>query len=134
MEKIEVLRTAIALILFGVGMIGPCQAETRLLSDAEKRLIADEFGSSLKDPNSAQYRWANLVIDPSVKGSEFGYCFQVNAKNSYGGYTGFRTIAGMVKRSGGKIISYSYTSGVRDDEIMAQTTKDICRILGYVFQ
>ena len=57
---------------------------------------------------------ARLVVGPPVKGHESGYCFQVNAKNSYGGYIGFKTIAGVVKQRSGKIVGYRYTSGVRD--------------------
>jgi hypothetical protein len=68
-----------------------------------------------------------------VKGDQTGYCFRVNAKNSYGGYIGFKTIAGLVKRSAGRIVSYTYTSGSRDDAIISQATAELCQIIGYTF-
>jgi hypothetical protein len=68
-----------------------------------------------------------------VKGDQTGYCFRVNAKNSYGGYIGFETIAGLVKRNAGRIVSYTYTSGGRDDAIISQATEELCQIIGYTF-
>ncbi len=42
--------------------------------------------NSLKDPYSAHFKWSkNVYID----GEDIGYCAFVNAKNSYGGYTGY---------------------------------------------
>jgi hypothetical protein len=128
----EVLRTAIVLALVGAGSITTGHAETRPLTDAEKKIITSAHGSDLKDPQSAQYRWADLIIEPSAKGAEFAYCFQVNAKNSYGGYTGFRTIGGKVTHHNGKILSYSYLSG--GNENPAMTADNICRAFGYTFR
>ena len=42
----------------------------------------------LKDPESAQFRNVKVVINTEGKKS---VCGQVNAKNSYGGYTGFQS-------------------------------------------
>jgi len=49
---------------------------------AAKKNVAD----SLKDPSSAQFRNVRLV--PYKDGSVI--CGEVNAKNSYGGYVGFK--------------------------------------------
>ncbi|AUC99371.1 hypothetical protein CWS35_04820 [Bradyrhizobium sp. SK17] len=127
------LKTTMLLAFLGAVSTGDCHAETRPLTDAEKKIIASTYGSDLKDPQSAQYQWPNLVVDPSVKGDEMGYCFRINAKNSYGGYTGFRTVTGTVKRSGGKIVSYRYAAGSRDDAIMNETVENVCQIMGYRF-
>jgi len=127
-----VLKTTIAILLAGA-FVSPCFAQTRPLTAAEKKIVTSSYGRNLKDPGAAQYRLPSLVIEPSVKGDEMGYCFQVNGKNSYGAYTGFRTIAGKVKRRNGSIVSFSYAAGSRDDAIMADTTAEICRIIGYSF-
>ncbi|WP_143271686.1 hypothetical protein [Bradyrhizobium mercantei] len=119
------------LALMGAGSVGVCRAETRPLADGEKKIISDSYGADLKDPVSAQYRWSDLVIDPAAKGNEVGYCFRVNAKNSYGGYTGFRTIAGTVKRNHGKVVSYSYKAGTSEDAILGDLAERICRVWGY---
>lgn len=47
------------------------------------------FKKTLKDPDSAQFR--NIVVRKSSDGKGiFGVCGEINAKNSYGGYVGFR--------------------------------------------
>ncbi len=50
---------------------------------AEKALVRTEIGKLLKDPSSAQYRWPERRHDTT-------YCGWVNAKNSFGGYEGYR--------------------------------------------
>jgi hypothetical protein len=49
-----VLKAAIALALITGGSIGCCSAETRLLTDPEKRLIIAVYGANLKDSQSAR--------------------------------------------------------------------------------
>jgi hypothetical protein len=61
--------------------------------------IEDLMQASLKDPDSAQFKWGD-PFKGYVQGSGINCCdvkwtgyaarFQVNAKNSYGGYTGFK--------------------------------------------
>jgi hypothetical protein len=53
------------------------------------------FDQTLKDPDSVRYKWRG---EPSrgwetLGGKKFGWrvCVDVNAKNSYGGYTGYQT-------------------------------------------
>ncbi|WP_375786301.1 hypothetical protein ACE10Z_01085 [Bradyrhizobium sp. Pha-3] len=127
----EVLKTAILLAFIGTGSVEVCHAETRPLNDAERKIISGSYGADLKDPVSAQYRWPDLIIDPAAKGDEVGYCFRVNAKNSYGGYIGFRTIAGTVKRNNGKVVIYSYKAGTSEDAILGDLAERVCRHWGY---
>jgi hypothetical protein len=64
-------------------------------ADAERLALA-LLGSYLKDPGSAQIAWAPVqrgwIKEPAVNGgaTRFGYVLEarVNAKNSYGVYTG----------------------------------------------
>lgn len=126
------LKTTAAVAITAIVTVSS-QSEARPLTDIEKRIIASTYGASLKDPTSAQYRWAPLVTDQPVKGDEMAYCFQINGKNSYGGYTGFRTIAGKVKHRNGAIVGFSYVAGSRDDAIITDATNEICRAFGYTF-
>ncbi|MCC8365837.1 hypothetical protein J8V57_06000 [Xenorhabdus sp. PB61.4] len=58
-----------------------------------KKLVKDQFEAALKDPDSAKYsNWTQprQEVIFENKSPVFGYslCVNVNAKNSYGGYTG----------------------------------------------
>lgn len=44
----------------------------------------------LKDPDSAQYRDVWQVNVTSDAGTLFAFCGEVNSRNSFGGYGGFR--------------------------------------------
>ena len=50
----------------------------------EKAVFEAAVRRDLKDPDSARFRWNPEVRDNVI------YCGFVNAKNSYGGYTGFK--------------------------------------------
>ncbi len=56
-----------------------------------KQQIINRGFSELKDPDSAQYRWAS---DPYLKESGLGMTYHadyfLNAKNAFGGYTGYK--------------------------------------------
>jgi hypothetical protein len=112
----------------------PCSAQTRQLTAPEKQIIANAYGARLKDPASAQYRWAALPLTDNLKGGKLAYCFEANAKNSYGGYTGFKLILGTLRRVNGKIVSFEYVAGNLDDtSALAQTTAELCRTFGIRF-
>jgi len=61
-------------------------AQTSSPSTNEKRIIEGLIKYDLKDPGSAKFRYL------PYRRAESGhvYCGYVNAKNSFGGYTGFR--------------------------------------------
>jgi hypothetical protein len=63
------------------------QLATRDLSPAEKTALARSLAGTLKDPDSAKFEWMPVKYVPGTHGTD--YCGRVNAKNSYGGYTGF---------------------------------------------
>lgn len=128
------LKTTILIAATSLFWIVPCHAQTRQLTAPEKSIISNTYGTRLKDPGSAQYKWAPLPAVDSLKGGQLGYCFQVTAKNSYGGYTGFKLILGTLKRENGKIVSFSYVAGNLDDSPeLAETTADLCRAFGVKF-
>lgn len=79
----------------------PSAAETRGKAAKEaKALIADTF----KDPTTVQFRNLKITADGQV------VCGEVNAKNSYGGYNGFKAFyavwqSGVVRVDGGELYS-----------------------------
>lgn len=89
-------------------LIGPniCHAQTRPISKGEHALIADSYGRVLKDAASAQYRMQPIPLADNQKDGTTIYCFEVNAKNSYGGYAGYKAVLGRVTRLKGKIASF----------------------------
>lgn len=73
--------------------------KTKPLSEAEKLIIQESVKSKLKDPDSAMFRMPPV----NENGAPDSYCGLVNAKNSYGGYTGFTPFAATLMRVGGEI-------------------------------
>lgn len=66
-----------------------------------EQIIKNRMSTILKDPDSAQYRFLNTPKTGwnSFGGKKFGYivCVNINAKNSYGGYVGYRMSYFMIK-------------------------------------
>jgi hypothetical protein len=127
--KIGMLCLISAAVVFSSASEGV--AQSRLLTEAEKRIIADAYGRDLRDPKSAQYEWAPFPL--KLKGNETVsmYCFRANAKNGYGAFVGYKLIVGRVDLSAGKIIGFSYIMGRADDTPeLARITEDFCRKLG----
>lgn len=59
----------------------------RPLTSIEKLAIEKSVKSQLKDPESARFTFPNL-LEGSLTDLPGRYCGKVNAKNSYGGYSG----------------------------------------------
>lgn len=125
------IKTAIGVcivVLFG----SPCHAQTRPISSGERALITSSYGYQLKDAASAQYRMQPIPLADNQKDGRSVYCFEVNAKNSYGGYTGYKTIIGKVTRSNGNVISFVYDGNSDDDSrSLPGATANMCRAFGY---
>lgn len=125
------LRTTLALVVIATIPGRTSYAPQRPLTDAEKKIITSTYGSRLKDPLSAQYRWPNLI---KAQADAPDYCFQVNAKNSYGGYVGFQTVLGSVTQRNGTVVGYRYKMGAESSSMMNDTASEFCAIGGYRFQ
>ncbi|BAC46134.1 bll0869 [Bradyrhizobium diazoefficiens USDA 110] len=125
------LRTTLALVVIATIPGRTSYAQQRPLTDAEKKIITSTYGSRLKDPLSAQYRWPNLI---KAQADAPDYCFQVNAKNSYGGYVGFQTVLGSVTQRNGTVVGYRYKMGAESSSMMNDTASEFCAIGGYRFQ
>jgi hypothetical protein len=68
----------------------------RQFSDKEKAALTVALSQTLKDPESARFKWLPLADYAGT--NPVGYCGWVNAKNSYGGYTGFKRFFAMINR------------------------------------
>lgn len=79
MQKFRYVVAALALSVASPGLSSPT---LQPITDAEKAAIRAGVSRQLKDPESARFRWL-----PNKAGDN--YCGYVNARNSYGGYTGF---------------------------------------------
>jgi hypothetical protein len=64
------------------------QTTTRPLTDDEKAVVKTAIETELNDPGSATYKWEPV----KTAGVPSRYCVEVNAKNRYGGYVGFKPI------------------------------------------
>lgn len=86
------------LVLFAV-LASAVSAQARPLTDDEKVVIADAVKRRLKDPESAQFKWPEYHEETNKN-----YCGLVNAKNSYGGYTGFQVFHSIPIFKDGKMV------------------------------
>lgn len=77
-------------------------------------IIKNYMSTRLKDPYSAQYsfagmpnmRWVSGLGQPLLFG--YGTCATINAKNSYGAYSGASTYFFLIKN--GQVVSDQYVS------------------------
>lgn len=96
----------------------PPEGEQPTLEYVQRAVLA-YFKLALKDPDSAKYEWGSIELG-TWKGAleRFGTpgwiaTVHVNAKNSYGGYTGFTPFK-FVFRSGSIVEIYEYNSRYKD--------------------
>lgn len=73
--------------------------QKRALSDVEKNVIQESVRGKLKDPDSAKFSMPQV----NENGAPNVYCGLVNAKNSYGGYTGFTPFMATLVRTNGEV-------------------------------
>jgi hypothetical protein len=83
-------------------------------------VIKDYVAGQLKDPGSAQYQFLNAPKKGywGLGGAKYGYvvCARINAKNSFGGYTGAKMNYFMIRD--GSIIDASLSAEGPYGEIM----------------
>lgn len=97
-----------------------------------QKTIRSYFQTRLKDPSSAQIRFANTPTKGwqkwSREGLEVGYgvCVEVNAKNSYGGYTGSKLYYFLINRD--QIIEPVLNTGADLDFIANKARAGCARI------
>lgn len=86
------------LVLGGCSLPGAVQPGeklvTRELTPDEKSAIATIVADSMKDPDSTRIKWMPVVL--RRRDGITDYCGLVNARNSYGGYTGYSRFYGQL--------------------------------------
>jgi len=85
------MRRAIFLSLLTVSI--SINADTRDLNSKEIAAIETAVKENLKDPDSAKFNFGQYLDNKSQV-----YCGYVNAKNSYGGYTGNQLFSVMISK------------------------------------
>ncbi len=77
------MKALIATVLTMLSTSALGQPEPREFTPEEIKIVEGAVRDSLNDPDSGRFRWPkNRDVTP--------ICAQVNAKNLYGGYTGFK--------------------------------------------
>jgi hypothetical protein len=126
--------------LMGAGTIGGCATETRpaptplvdlfyhrgepvSLSKSQLIAIQKAVRASLKDPESA--RFGSIGATKSDKGV-ITACGMVNAKNSFGGYTGEKEFVGLVLEPHTDFVVQTIASDTDSTEL----TNGICSRIG----
>lgn len=101
----------------------------RPLTAQEKAAVEKAVKEKLKDPDSAKFKWPDLVNE---KG---GYCGLVNARNSYGGYSGFTPFMAFIlfpkkegEHTGAMVLQMA--SDNPDDSMTGAVIK-VCQDQGY---
>lgn len=83
--RVFVFMAASATLTGCVTTVDLSDATSRDLNTSEKSVISRAVSNSLKDPDSAKFKWLPLV----TARASAAYCGLVNGKNSYGGYAGY---------------------------------------------
>jgi hypothetical protein len=95
------------------------------LTAAQNAAVKAGVRKSLKDPDSARFDDGFKAVKDS-KGV-VSVCGMVNAKNSYGGYTGSKPFVGVLVSSGGFIVA-----GMGGTEGATYGVQETCKQMGIV--
>lgn len=117
------LSCACAIAMFAHHVLGAEElVKPRPITTAEMKIVRAAMEEKLKDAESAKYKDV-MVVDKAIGET----CGQVNAKNSYGAYQGYKWFLGMLVGKDGA----GYTDGmvlqIDSEGAIAQT---MCRQKG----
>lgn len=84
------------------------------ISVSEKKAIVAKMEGELRDPASAIYKW------PRARNGI--YCFWLNSKNAFGGFTGFKPVSVFLNAEPGRPVDVVYLP--TDDVTAAKTCRD----------
>lgn len=78
----------------------------RPINSDERAMIEREVRRVLIDPESARFRWAPQMLQSDI------YCGFVNARNSMGGYTGFKLFMTFIgtRKDGTRVVALAKIS------------------------
>lgn len=140
MSKV-VMSAAVAAVVVLSGCAGPDVATMKAADYGPypadyQAVIADYHAHTLKDPESARVQYLGgpvkgyIKANPIARDATYGYlvCMDVNAKNSFGGYTGNERTAVFIRD--GKVMRYVNASA--GDDVAAGMVKSMCaNVIGH---
>lgn len=108
-------------------------ASRRDLTTAEKVSLTRSMSQTLKDPDSAHFKWMPVVLIRRTDGAT-NYCGLLNSKNSYAGYVGFQPFyAQLTSDAKGQ-----FATGIiriieepNNPNLPADNVRGLCRGFGY---
>lgn len=98
----------------------------RELTKAETAIVQEGLRRSLKDPESA--RFGQMMAGVDAKGGTT-VCLLVNAKNSYGGYTGDKPFIGTIAGQPPKQ-TFIVAAGANHSRFRDEATFEFCDSIG----
>ena len=105
-------------VLLGAYAAFAYQAQpVRTITELEMHAVADAVRDNLRDSESARFRWLPEVASSGM------YCGLVNAKNGYGGYSGYMVFSASIAHYG-KSISVSRIHIGSDDAESEELLKE----------
>ncbi|WP_404991292.1 hypothetical protein [Cupriavidus pauculus] len=118
---------AVVVAALSVGSLSAFGADQGLRQPkkAEMAAITQAVKDQVKDPDSVKLRGVMAVQEEGVT----KFCGEVNAKNSFGGYVGFKPFYAFMIIEGAKPV-YASVSGLGDD-VSSKTAMMMCQKLGY---
>jgi hypothetical protein len=108
-------------LLLGVVLLVPRSTQARELTKLEKSAIVHAMHETLKDPDSMRLKWM-----PFIENSKSVYCSLVNARNSYGGYTGFVPYLAYLNHGTNGL--FAYIVGIGTDEEDSSSSHAIIKV------
>lgn len=119
--------TLFAMVLALVGCVTPPTQEELAAADYGlyphdyETIIKTYMSRVLKDPDSGRFEFLNAPKTAwnKLDGLQYGYavCANINAKNSYGGYTGFQMSYFLIRN--GRVIIARHSSGRYGDAMVS---------------
>lgn len=126
MGKVLIAGVVVACVL---AFSAQASSKSRDLTPEEKAYVEKAVKSTLKDPDSAQFKHAKLVL--SEDGVVDPYCGMVNAKNSFGGYSGYSVFfVGITNNKDGKRVAI-YIGPKEESDTAQQSIIEACAKQGY---
>lgn len=81
----------------------------------EVKVITKALKERMKDPESVRVR---KIVGRTVQPGVYEFCGEINAKNSYGGYGGFKSFIAVMGKSGNKVVSVDFTGIDSDSDVI----------------
>ena len=104
--------------------------ETRDLRSSERSTIADAVRGALKDPASARFRIGRVAyMEDKAERNTRMHCGWVNAKNSFGGYSGEQMFMVLLNVQDERVMGAALAGLDKTND--GSSVEELCAIMGY---